>query len=352
MLASGGVIKGLILAGGRGDELRPLTMHTPKPMLPIGNLPLLLYQLDRFKQAGITEIILSLFYPPRMIHSALGEGDRLGIVLRYHVESSPLGTAGAFRQAKHLIDDTTVILNGDVLAEFSLAELLEAHRRRRASLTMATCRVSNPKAYGAVEADEQGLVSRFVERPRGKQVKTNRINAGVYVVEPENLHMIPKHEPCFFETDLFPQLLDSGARVLAHDIGQTWMDITRPASYLQSNMELLDGRITPPQFAAYPQQHQPPADTGVSIDDASLVGENCVIKRDVRILHSVIGAKCRIEAGAQVRNSVLWPGCRIQKGALVSGTVLGRGCQVGEGAYLRSGSILGDKTMVAAYSRV
>lgn len=351
MLASGTVIKALILAGGSGNELRPLTIHTPKPMLPVGNLPLLLYQIERIKRAEITEFILSISYPPRTIHSVMKEGDLFGILLRYHVESSPLGTAGAFLRAKNLIDDTTVILNGDVLAEFPLRKMLEAHKKRRAMVTIGTCQVSNPQAYGTVEVDKQGLVIKFAERPRGKEVKTNRINAGIYIVERSILKMIPKQEPCFFETGLFPQLLQSGKRVLAFDIGQDWLEITRPASYLQSNMDLLEGRIRPPRFAAYPMRRLSPSEHQGSVDDRSLIGENCVIKPGARIFHSVLGANCRIEEGALIRNSVLWPGCRIQKGAAVSGTVLGKGCQIGEGAQLRSGNILGDKSLITDFSR-
>ena len=220
MLASEDVIKALILAGGSGNELRPLSIHTPKPMLPVGNLPLLLYQIERIKRAKITEFILSISYPPRTIHSVMKEGDMFGILIRYHVERSPLGTAGAFRRAKNLIDDTTVILNGDVLAEFPLQKMLDAHKARGAMVTIGTCRVSNPQAYGTVEVNKQGLVKRFSERPRGKQVVTNRINAGVYIVEREILQMIPKQEPCFFETGLFPQLLQSGQPILAYDIGR------------------------------------------------------------------------------------------------------------------------------------
>lgn len=351
MLASGTVIKALILAGGRGNELRPLTIHTPKPMLPVGNLPLLLYQIERIKRAKITEFILSISYPPRTIHSVMKEGEMLGILLRYHVESSPLGTAGAFRRAKNLIDDTTVILNGDVLAEFPLRKMLAAHKKRRAIVTIGTCQVSNPQAYGTVEVGQQGLVKRFSERPRGKEVKTNRINAGIYIVEPRILKMIPKHEPCFFETGLFPQLLQAGKRVLAFDIGQDWLEITRPASYLQSNMDFLEGRIRSPQFAAYPQSHHPPSQRQASVDDQSLIAENCVIKPGARIVHSVLGPNCRIEEGALIRNSVLWPGCHIQKRSVVSGTVLGKGCQIGEGVSLRSGNILGDKSLITDYSR-
>ncbi len=346
------MIKALILAGGSGNELRPLSIHTPKPMLPVGNLPLLLYQIERIKKAAITEFILSISYPPRTIHSVMQEGDLFGILLRYHVERSPLGTAGAFRRAKNLIDDTTVILNGDVLAEFPLQKMLEAHQSRGAMVTIGTCRVSNPQAYGTVEINQQGLVKRFSERPRGSKVKTNRINAGVYIVERQVLQMIPRQETCFFETDLFPQLLQAGQPVLAYDIGQNWREITRPASYLQSNMDLLDSRITPPSFPAYPHKHHPPSHPQVSVDDSSLVGENCVIKPGVRIVHSVIGANCRIEEDAFIRNSVLWPGCRVQESSVISGSVLGKGCQIGEGAYLRSGNILGDKSLITDFSRV
>lgn len=343
--------KALILAGGSGSDLLPLTLHLPQPMLPIGNYPLVLFQLQQLKRGGCREVILSLPYPPRQIKPSLGEGGRLGMVLRYSIESSPQGTAGAFRHVRNLIEGTTVILNGDVLSSFPLSEMLDDHARRGALVTIGTCRVPNPHAFGIVETDADGRVTGFVERPRGRRVKNNRINAGVYAVEPELLEIIDPSGPSFFETDLFPELVRQRREIVAFEIGQDWTEITRPANYLQSNMDFLEGRIERPSFAAFPPAPSPKLDKSISLDSNTIVADNCVLKSRVRVVQSVIGANCRLEEGAFIRNSVLWPGCTLGKGAVVSGSVLGRGCQIGQGCYLRAGNILGDKTVITAFSR-
>ncbi|HSR51905.1 MAG TPA: NDP-sugar synthase [Acidobacteriota bacterium] len=348
-----GVTKALILLGGDSGELLPLTAHTPKPLLPVGNLPLLLFQLQRLKDAGVTEVVLSLSYFPRKIRSILEDGSRFGMLIRYRVESQPMGTAGAVKLAETILEGTTVVINGDVLTEHPLDKLLKVHARSKASLTIGTCRATNPQAYGIVEVGAKNRIKGFIERPRGKQVRTNRINAGIYLVEPEVLERIPKDEPSFFETDIFPALLEEGSLdLLASDVGQDWLEVTRPAAYLQSNMLFLEGKIAPPRFAAFQRPHQVPAQGSVEVDEASCLDEKCVLKKGARVVHSVIGANCRIEEGAFIRNSVLWPGCRIQKEAVISGAVLGRGCQIGERAFVGSGSILGDKSTVTAYSRL
>ncbi|HSR68351.1 MAG TPA: NDP-sugar synthase [Acidobacteriota bacterium] len=347
------VTKALILLGGDSGELLPLTAHTPKPLLPVGNLPLLLFQLQRLKDAGVTEVVLSLSYFPRKIRSMLEDGSRFGMLVRYRVEDQPMGTAGAVKLAETILEGTTLVLNGDVLIERPLQELLKRHARRKSALTIGTCRVTNPQAYGIVEVDAKKRVSGFVERPRGKQVRTNRINAGLYILEPEVLGRIPEGRACFFETDVFPALLEEGkVEMHALDVGQDWLEITRPAAYLQSNMDFLDGKIAPPRFAAFQRTHHKPRHESGQVDEFSRVDEKCVLKKDVRVVHSVIGANCRLEEGAFIRNSVLWPGCRIQREAVVSGAVLGRGCQIGERAFVRAGAILGDKTSVSAYSRL
>ncbi|RPI29061.1 MAG: NDP-sugar synthase [Acidobacteria bacterium] len=344
-------MKAIILAGGLSSGLVPLTINTPKPLLPIGNYPLILFQVNQLKKAGIKEIILSLSYQPRLIEEILKDGSNFGLILRYHVEATPLGTAGAFKVAEHLIDDTTLVLNGDVLSEMAFEVCLDTHRKRRGLVTIATCSVANPRSYGAVEVDQEGRVIGFVERPRGKAVRNNTINAGVYVLEPEVLQWIPRDRPFFFEKDLFPVLLERRVPFFARAVGEYWREITRPYSYLQSNMDFLDKRVSIPQFHGYQKENHPPGNPEVVVDDASLFDEQCMIKPGAQIVHSVIGSNCRIEEGAIVRNSVLWPGCRIQRNAFVSGSILGRGCTIGEGSLVYAGNILGDKSSLTSYCR-
>mgnify|MGYP000907085812 CR=1 FL=1 len=344
-------MKALILAGGLSSGLLPLTINTPKPLLPIGNYPLILFQVNQLKKAGITEIILSLSYQPRLIQDILGDGSNFGLLLRYHVESTPLGTAGAFKVAENLIDDTTIVLNGDILSEMAFDECLDTHRKYKGLVTIAACSVANPRSYGVVEVDDKGRVTGFIEKPRGRAIRANTINAGVYVLEPDVLQWIPRDRPFFFEKDLFPILLERRVPFFARAVGEYWREITRPYNYLQSNMDFLDKRISEPQFHGFRKQNHCPQNPEVQVKGESLIDERCMIKQGAEIDHSVVGAHCRIEEGAVVRNSVLWPGCRIGRKAFVSGSILGRGCTIGEGSLVHAGNILGDKTSLTSYCR-
>lgn len=346
------MLKGLILAGGLNSGLLPLTRNTPKALLPVGTYPLLLFQIQQFKKAGITEVILSLAFQPRKIRDVFGDGSNFGITLRYTVESTPVGTAGALKGVEHLIDDTTVVINGDVLTEASLEQILKNHRENRAEITIGTCRVSDPRSYGIVESESDDRIQRFIERPRGEKVRTDVINAGIYVVEPNVLDWILPEEPVQFEQDLFPVALENGSRLFSSQIDRYWREITRPDNYLLSNLEFLNKEITKPSFAAFPKKHHLPRGPDVTVSGSSMIDAQCTLKPGVRIESSVIGSNCRIEEGSVIRNSVLWPGCRVQSNSFVSGSILGKCCVIGEGARVRKGNILGDRSTLTPYSQI
>jgi len=186
-------MKAILLAGGKGTRLRPLTIHTPKPVVPIFNRPFLHYQLDLLKQVPeIDEVILSLNYQPRRIEDVFGDGSDVGIKIRYVVEPSPLGTGGAIRYAGESLTESVVVFNGDVLTQIDLAAVLRLHRERRAKATIVLTPVPNPTAYGLVETDADGNVKRFLEKPKADEITVDTINAGIYVLEPETFDRIPK----------------------------------------------------------------------------------------------------------------------------------------------------------------
>ena len=197
-------MKGLILAGGKGTRLRPLTINTPKPIVPVANSPFLLYQIDLMRSAGINEIILSLSYQPRKIEDLLKDGSDYGVWIRYAVEGTPLGTGGAFKNAEEHIDATAVVFNGDVLTDIDLAAVIAHHREKRAVATIVLTPVENPSAYGLVETSPDGWIQRFIEKPGPDEITCNTINAGIYVLEPSVLKYMPKGEPYSFERGLFP----------------------------------------------------------------------------------------------------------------------------------------------------
>jgi NDP-sugar pyrophosphorylase family protein len=344
------LIKALILAGGKGARLRPLALHTPKPIVPVANIPFLFFQIDHIKRAGITEIILSLSYQPRKIEDIFGDGTKYGVTIRYTKEDLPRGTAGAFKAAENLIDDTTMVFNGDVLTDTDLHEVLRYHAEKKAQATIVMARVMNPGGYGLVEADEDGKVVRFTEKPAEDEVLGDTINAGIYVLERSLLDSIPSEGSQSFERDIFPALLAQGARICAYLTHGYWQDIGSPQKYLDAHYGIISGRMKLP---VYPHKACPPNHWNrkqVTIDTYSILDGGCVIKPGVVIENSVLGEDCRVEEGVLIKDSVVWSGTRIRPHARLERAIVGRQCHIGEGATLRPGTVLGDKTIVSDYS--
>jgi NDP-sugar pyrophosphorylase family protein len=344
------VIKALILAGGKGARLRPLALHIPKPIVPLANIPFLFFQIDRIKRAEITEIILSLSYQPRKITDIFGDGMQYGVTMRYTHEDLPRGTAGAFKAAENLIDDTAIVLNGDVLTDTDLLSVLQYHREKKAEATIVMTRVMNPVGYGLVEAGPDGRVARFTEKPPEDEVTGDTINAGIYILERSILDRIPSEGAQSFERDLFPAMLQEGARVYAYLIHDYWQDIGNPQKYLEATFGIISGRTKLP---SYPQKSCPPNNWEkhqVSIDPFTILDGKCVIKAGVAIENSVLGEACRVEEGALIKDSVIWSGTRILPNARIERSIVGRQCHIGEGARLRPGTVLGDKSIVSDYS--
>ena len=236
-------MKAILLAGGKGTRLRPLTIHTPKPIVPIFSRPFLHYQIDLLKQVpDIDEVILSLNYQPRRIEEVFGDGKALGVKLSYVVEPVPLGTAGAVKYANKSLDEPVVVFNGDIMTEVNLAAVLRLHRERRAKATIVLTPVENPTAYGLVETDPDGNVQRFLEKPKPEEITCNTINAGIYILEPEALELIPP-QGRFDMTDLIQRLLDQRMRVAMFPIHEYWLDIGQHADYLQAQKDSKTGRL-------------------------------------------------------------------------------------------------------------
>ena len=346
------VIKALILAGGKGARLRPLALHIPKPIVPLANIPFLFFQIDRIKRAEITEIILSLSYQPRKITDIFGDGMKYGVTMRYTHEDLPRGTAGAFKASENLIDDTTIVLNGDVLTDTDLLDVLQYHRSKKADATIVIARVMNPVGYGLVEAKADGRVVRFTEKPPEDEVTGDTINAGIYILERSILDRIPADGVQSFERDTIPCHGTGRDRVYAYLTHGYWQDIGSPQKYLEASFGIISGRTKMP---GYPQKACPPNNWEkhqVSIDTVSILDGKCVIKPGVAIENSVLGEGCRVEEGALIKDSVIWSGTRILPNARIERAIVGRQCHIGEGARLRPGTVLGDKSIVSDFSVV
>jgi NDP-sugar pyrophosphorylase family protein len=343
-------MQALILAGGKGTRLRPLTVYTPKPIVPICNRPFLLYQIDTLRRAGITDITLSLSYQPQKIEQQLGDGSDFGVNLKYTVEPQPMGTAGAYKYAEDLIREPTVVFNGDILTDLDLKAVIREHTEREATATIVLTPVGNPSAYGLVETEVDGRVRRFLEKPKADEITVNTINAGTYILEPRVLDLIPAGENHSFEYGLFPALLRSGERFFAHIPQRTyWMDIGTPARYLEAHHDLLANRVG--RIHIKNRRGNFDAATIAEIDEASVIADQCTIKPGAQIINSVLGPGCFIEEKARVENSVIWAHTRVGAGAQVFNAVIGRGCHVGRSAQVGAGTVLGDKASLTDYSQ-
>jgi mannose-1-phosphate guanylyltransferase len=352
-------MKAILLAGGKGTRLRPLTVHTPKPIVPILNRPFLYYQIDMLRQVPeIDEVILSLNYQPRRIEEIFGEGEGLGMRVRYVVEPMPLGTGGAVRYAGDSLTDSVVVFNGDVLTDIDLAAVLRLHRERKAKATIVLTPVENPAAYGLVETDDRGNIQRFLEKPGEDEITCNTINAGIYVLEPDTFDRIPKDTAWSIERSFFPSLIERGETFVAHVHDGYWIDIGTPEKYLQVHHDIMDGRYPAPPFAgAAPSLPWVAPDVkieaGVELHGPCFVDEGVVLKAGARVLpYSVIGRHTHVDEAAVIDGSIIWPSGWIGREAVVHGSILGRNCHIGRNAHVNTPVLLGDKTVITDYSRI
>ena len=352
-------MKAILLAGGKGTRLRPLTVHTPKPIVPILNRPFLYYQIDLLKQLPeIDEVILSLNYQPRRIEEIFGEGAGLGVRLRYVVEPMPLGTGGAIRYAGVSLTVLVVVFNGDVVPGVDVGGVLGVHRERRAKATIVLTPVENPRAYGLVETDPEGNVLRFLEKPGEDEITCNTINAGIYILEPETFDRIPKDTAWSIERSFFPSLIERGETFVAYIYDGYWIDIGTPAKYLQVHRDIMDGKYQAPPFAGTAPgtswiSPDAKVDQGVELHGPCFVDEGAVLKTGARVLpYSVIGRHTHVSEGAVIDGSIVWPNGWIGPEAVLRSSILGRNCHIGRNVSIENPVQLGDKTAVTDYSRL
>jgi mannose-1-phosphate guanylyltransferase len=324
-------VHAVVLVGGFGTRLRPLTDDIPKPMLPVLHRPMIVRLVDRLAAAGVTDVVLALGFKPEPFAAAFPRGARDGVTVHYAVEPEPLDTAGAIAFAARYVgvDDTFVVANGDVVCDVDVARLIAHHRASGADATIHLTPVEDPSAFGVVECDDDGVVRRFVEKPAPGDTTSNLINAGTYVFEPSVLDLIAPGQRVSVERDTFPRLVEAG-RLASLATGDYWLDTGRPDQYLQANLDLASGMRGEPDEASL-------APTASVDPSADLAG-------------SVVGDGCRVSAGAVVVDSLLLPGAAVEADAvvrrsIVAGTV-GRGADVVD-SVIGSGFVVPAGTSVA-----
>jgi mannose-1-phosphate guanylyltransferase len=312
-------MRAVVLVGGFGTRLRPLTLTTPKPMLPVGHVPIIERLVDNLRKGGVTQVTLALGFKPEPFVEAFPSGQCNGVALHYAVEPEPLDTAGAIRFAADFsgIDDTFVVANGDVLTDLDVAALVDFHRRHSAEATIHLIGVDDPSAFGVVATDGDGRVQRFVEKPAPGTEPSSQINAGTYVLEPSVLQRIPQGRRVSIERATFPEVV-AGGRLFAMATDDYWLDAGNPALYLQANLDLLDGtRRLHSCEAVHSEAHV----DSTAIVTHSIVAEGVVVGAGATILDSVLLPGSVVDGGAVVANSVVMG--KIGKGARVTRSVLG-----------------------------
>lgn len=352
-------MKAILLAGGKGTRLRPLTIHTPKPIVPIFDRAFLHYQIDLLKQVpDIDEVILSLNYQPRRIEEIFGDGGGTGVRIRYVVEPAPLGTGGAIRYAAQGVTDTLVVFNGDVMTSVDVNRVVQLHRERRAKATIVLTPVENPTAYGLVETHPDGAVKRFLEKPNADEITCDTINAGIYVLEPDTFDRIPRDVAYSIERGYFPSLVERGEPFFSYVDRGYWIDIGTPEKYVQVHRDMFDGRFVGGSFAVVDRSRpivSPDAriEEGAQLEGPCFVDSGAQIKAGAVIGHyAVIGRGVVVEEHARIANTIIWPNTRIGEHAIVEGAILARNCHVGRNCVVRHDAVLGDKTVLTDYTRI
>jgi len=351
-------VKAVVLLGGEGTRLRPLTYTTPKQLLPVAEVPMLERVLAHLRRHGVDQAVLSLGYRPDAFTSAYPDAEAAGVRLEYAVEPEPLDTGGAIGfAARHAgITDTFLVVNGDVLTDVDVTALIAFHRSHGASATLHLTAVEDPSRFGVVPTDDDGRVIEFVEKPPPGTSTTNLINAGTYVLEPDVLQRIPNGRRVSVERETFPGLAAAGA-VYALAVESYWLDTGTPAAYLRANADLLDGtRPGPPapgarELSAGVWALGDPVNEG-EVRGPTLLGDAATVASGATVTASVLGAGATVASGARVEGSVLLPGARVEAGARVQGSILGRRAVVARDCELLPVTVVGDDVTVPAGTRL
>lgn len=351
-------MKAVVMAGGKGTRLRPLSCDLPKPMVPILNRPMLEHILELLKKHGITDVIITICYLPEQIMAYFGDGSEWGMRITYFIEETPLGTAGSVHNAAELLDETFLVISGDALTDFDLTTAIRYHREKKALATQILTRVAVPLEYGVVITDVNGRIRQFLEKPSWSEVFSDTVNTGIYVLEPRIFSFYEAGKEVDFSKDLFPYLLKKGEPLFGYIADGYWSDIGNLEQYRLSHFDLLDGkvgirfdgrRLADDIWIGSGTIIEP----GATLKGPCYIGRNCYISSTAAIgEYTIIGDNCTIQAQAGVKRSVLWRnvyvgrGCEVKGAILADRVVLKQDCQILEGAVVGKGSTIGRGVLI------
>ncbi|NLT34609.1 MAG: NTP transferase domain-containing protein [Gaiellales bacterium] len=345
-------MKAVVMAGGQGSRLRPLTSNIPKPMVTIGNKPCAQHILELLQRHGINEVVMTVAFLSEVIRNHFGDGSALGMKVEYSVEETPLGTAGSVKNAESVLDDTFIVISGDALTDFDLTRIIGFHQQRGAMVTIALKSVDNPLEFGVVIVDEEGRIERFLEKPGWGQVFSDTINTGIYVLEPEVLDYIPSGTAYDFSHELFPRLFEMRKPLYGSLQEGYWQDIGNLEQYLQANRDALDGRVKL-QLPGVRLRGNVWVGEGVGLDNLERVEGPAVIGNYARIEaqasigpHMVLGNNVVLRSGSHVAGSVIGDNSYVASGARVTGAVVGGSVDIRANAVVSEGAVVGDQCSV------
>ncbi|MFN0158141.1 MAG: sugar phosphate nucleotidyltransferase [Bacteroidota bacterium] len=340
-------MKAVIMAGGFGTRLRPLTCNTPKPMVPVMNKPMMHHIVTLLKKHGINDLISTLFYSPEAITTYFGDGQRFGVKMSYVKADADYGTAGSVRNATKGMGERILVISGDVLTDFDLAEAIRFHESKNAKATIVLTHAKNPLQFGVVITDDQQRITRFLEKPSWGEVFSDTINTGIYIIEPDILDMIPYREDCDFSKDLFPLMLRQNLGLYGYVAEGYWRDIGNLNEYQEAHLDSLSGAVRVEfegrkQGSMYVGEGTTFHEERIDGRGTVVIGKNCTIGDNVRISNSVIGDNCVIGPGTMMSNCVLWNDVIVGHSCELSADVIGSKCSIGEKAVIAENVFIGD----------
>jgi mannose-1-phosphate guanylyltransferase/phosphomannomutase len=349
-------MKAVVMAGGEGTRLRPLTSNQPKPMVPIVGKPCMEHILELLREHGLTDVVVTVAFLPQAIRSYFGEGDTLGMTVGYSVEDSPLGTAGSVRLAARQLEETFLVISGDALCDLDLSKLVAFHKEREAAVTIGLKSVDNPLEFGIVVTDEEGRIERFLEKPSWGQVFSDTINTGIYVLEPEVLRHIPTDRPYDFSKELFPYLLEMGRPLYGYVMDGYWQDIGNLDQYRQANFDALDEKVRL-NIPGIRIRGNVWLGDGVEIADLdqvegpALIGNYCRIAPGATVgEYSVLSNTVTLRERARTTRSVVDSSTHIGRSSLIEGAILGRSCDIRAHVRIHEGVAVGDEVTIGSES--
>jgi mannose-1-phosphate guanylyltransferase len=330
-------VQALILAGGEGTRLRPLTTTVPKPVVPLVDRPFIVFMLDWLRSHGVDDVIMGCGHMASGVHNVLGDGSAFDLRIRFIEEPEPLGTGGALKFAEELLDERFLMLNGDVLTDMDLSAQVGRHEAAGAAATLALVPVEDPSRYGLVRLEDDGAVREFVEKPSPDQIDTHNISAGAYVLERSVLELLEPGKPASIERDVFPRLQGNGLHGYVHE-GAYWKDIGTPQSYLEASFDLVDGTV---HSTLEPSASHGFQGTGVEIDPSARVG-----------VHTVLGDGVRVGAGSTVERAVVLQGTEIGANCTLKGCIVSGGVRIGDDTHVDGLSVIGEGVTIGAGNQI